>query len=269
MMPSENGKSMRPMADTEKGSEKAFPESLPPGERGKNASGNDAFTPRGKKEAAASGENPETGAFETVLRTHLPPEPLARLKKARIGIAGAGGLGSNVAQHLTRSGIGALVVADFDTVSASNLNRQFYFPDQIGQPKVEALKANLLRIHPQLVFTGHALRLDRETLLSVFQDCDLVVEALDEAKTKALFVETLAAKGIPLVAASGIGGYGAPDSLSVRRFGRNLVVVGDGRTPSDTRIPPMSPRVGIAAAMQADLVLFHLIGTLISTEDMP
>ncbi|MDY0163404.1 hypothetical protein, partial [Desulfobotulus sp.] len=70
---------MRPMPDTEEGSEKAFPESLTP-----------ALSQRER-------EKKEADSFETGLRTHLPPEPLARLKRACIGIAGAGGLGSNVA----------------------------------------------------------------------------------------------------------------------------------------------------------------------------
>ena len=52
-----------------------------------------------------------------------------------VGIAGAGGLGSNVAPALVRSGVGKLIIADYDTVSESNLNRQFYFANQIGRPK--------------------------------------------------------------------------------------------------------------------------------------
>ena len=59
------------------------------------------------------------------------------LKKFRVGIAGAGGLGSNCAVALARSGVGTLVIADFDTVEASNLSRQYYFTDQIGMMKTK------------------------------------------------------------------------------------------------------------------------------------
>lgn len=197
------------------------------------------------------------------LGVHLPPAIQERLRLARIGIAGAGGLGSNVAQHLTRSGIGTLVVVDFDTVCATNLNRQFYFPDQVGQPKVVALKENLTRICPSLCCEDHCLRLDRDNAFLLFQGCDLVVEALDKAAAKALLVNSLVAQGLVVIAASGIGGYGAPDSFFVRSLGKNLVVVGDGHSPSDQFVPPMSPRVGIAAAMQADLVLKYLVGTCV------
>ncbi|MGB4572405.1 MAG: ThiF family adenylyltransferase, partial [Rectinemataceae bacterium] len=62
-------------------------------------------------------------------------EMRAVFAKARVGIAGAGGLGSNCAAALVRSGIGALVVVDFDVVSEANLDRQFYFHDQVGRPK--------------------------------------------------------------------------------------------------------------------------------------
>lgn len=200
------------------------------------------------------------------LSDHLPSTLRTRLRLARIGIAGAGGLGSNVAQHLTRSGIGTLVVVDFDIVCATNLNRQFYFPDQVGQPKVVALKENLTRICPSLCYEDHCLRLDRNNTFLLFQGCDLVVEALDEAVAKAHLVDSLLAQGVMVIAASGIGGYGAPENFSVRSLGKNLFIVGDGHTPSDQFVPPMSPRVGIAAAMQADLVLQYLVGTCISKE---
>ena len=77
---------------------------------------------------------------------YLTPAERAVLERARIGIAGAGGLGSNCAMHLVRAGVRRLVVADFDVVGESNLNRQFFFRDQLGMKKVAALKANLLRI---------------------------------------------------------------------------------------------------------------------------
>ena len=72
------------------------------------------------------------------------------LEKAKIGVAGLGGLGSNVLSHLVRAGIRRFVAADFDVVSASNLNRQFFFADQVGRKKTEALAENLRRIAPDL-----------------------------------------------------------------------------------------------------------------------
>ena len=84
------------------------------------------------------------------LAATLKPEQLDTIQLTPIGIAGLGGLGSNVACHLVRSGFSRLILADFDRVEVSNLNRQVYFPDQLGLLKTEALAENLLRIQPGL-----------------------------------------------------------------------------------------------------------------------
>ena len=65
------------------------------------------------------------------------------LKKFRVGIAGAGGLGSNCAIALARSGVGTIVLSDFDVIEEPNLNRQYYFIDQVGMMKTVALKENI------------------------------------------------------------------------------------------------------------------------------
>ncbi len=88
--------------------------------------------------------------WKNVMDEHLPESLQTKLSNATIGIAGAGGLGSNCAVLLTRTGIGHLVIVDHDIVSVSNLNRQQYLPSHIGMPKVEALKEVLLNINPGL-----------------------------------------------------------------------------------------------------------------------
>ena len=69
-----------------------------------------------------------------------------KLSNAAVAICGLGGLGSNIAVALARAGVGELLLLDFDTVDMSNLNRQQYFPDQLGQPKAHALKTGTLFI---------------------------------------------------------------------------------------------------------------------------
>ena len=66
-----------------------------------------------------------------------------KLKASSVGIAGIGGLGSNAAVALARAGIGRLTLVDFDNVEKTNLDRQYYFLDQVGKPKVEALRDNI------------------------------------------------------------------------------------------------------------------------------
>ena len=127
--------------------------------------------------------------------TYLTPSERAVLEAARVGIAGAGGLGSNCAMHLVRAGVRHLTVVDFDVVNESNLNRQFFFRDQLGLKKVEALKANLLRIDPDADIRSVDLRLDAASARETFADCDIVVEAFDVVEAKAMLVAALAPSG--------------------------------------------------------------------------
>lgn len=140
---------------------------------------------------------------------------------ARIGIAGAGGLGSNLAMNLVRSGVGPLKIVDMDAVEASNLNRQFFFHDQIGQPKVQALKDNLLRIDPQAQLQVEQVRLTEDNCEAVFSGCSIVVEAVDVAATKKLLFERFAGDKL-FIAASGVAGSEV-STIYGRRLGRAWV----------------------------------------------
>ena len=191
---------------------------------------------------------------------YLTPAERAVLEKVRIGVAGAGGLGSNRAMHLVRSGIRHLVVADFDVVGESNLNRQFFFRDQLGMKKVDALKANLLRIDPEADVQAVDVRLDAASTRELFEDCDIVVEAFDAVEAKTMILSTLMPLGMRLVTASGLAGWGKSNAMRVRKMGANVVVVGDGETGVATDVAPASPRVGIAAAMEANTVVAWLLG---------
>ena len=191
--------------------------------------------------------------------TYLTPEERAVLESARVGIAGAGGLGSNCAMHLVRAGVQHLTVVDFDVVNESNLNRQFFFRDQLGQKKVEALKENLLRIDPDADIRAVDMRLDASSAREVFADCDIVVEAFDVVDAKVMLVSSFASLGKKLVTASGLAGWGRSNEMRVRKMG-NIVAVGDGETAVGANAAPASPRVGIAAAMQANSVVAMLLG---------
>ena len=107
----------------------------------------------------------------------------------RIGIAGAGGLGSNVAFNLVRTGVDKLKIVDFDEVDHSNLNRQFYFKDQVGHRKVRALYENLKRINPSIDITIVDRKLEKENINEIFSDCDIIVEAFDKNIYKSMLIE--------------------------------------------------------------------------------
>ena len=191
--------------------------------------------------------------------TYLTPSERAVLEAARVGIAGAGGLGSNCAMHLVRAGVRHLTVVDFDVVNESNLNRQFFFRDQLGLKKVEALKANLLRIDPEADIRAVDMRLDASSVREVFADSDIVVEAFDAVAAKAMILGAFVGTGRKLVTASGLAGWGRSNAIRARRLGADVVAIGDGETSVGAGAAPVSPRVGIAAAMEANAVVSILL----------
>ena len=181
------------------------------------------------------------------------------LEKAKIGVAGLGGLGSNVLAHLVRAGVRRFVAADFDVVSASNLNRQFFFADQVGRKKTDALAENLRRINPDAELDFHDLRLTAENTREFFTGCDVVAEAFDKADAKTMLIGALANSGIPVVAASGLAGFGKSNDIRLRKAGKNLYLIGDLVSGISAELAPASPRVGIAAAMEANTVVAILL----------
>ncbi len=179
------------------------------------------------------------------------------LSKFRIGIAGAGGLGSNCAVALSRSGIGTLVISDFDVIEPSNLNRQYYFTDQVGDLKTAALKKNISRINPDTTVIAHTEKLNERNIPVIFAGCDIIVEAFDRDEMKEMLVETVLTlmPGVPVVIASGLAGWGNNEAIHFRKVDETLYVCGDESTPSDDEHPPLAPRVGIVANMQANTVI--------------
>jgi sulfur carrier protein ThiS adenylyltransferase len=179
------------------------------------------------------------------------------LRKFRVGIAGAGGLGSNCAAALARSGIGALVIADYDIIEPANLNRQYYFTDQVGLAKCDALKDNLRRINPSVTVITHKTRLTPENIPGIFSGCDVIVEAFDQALEKVMLAETVQQKlpETPLIVGSGMAGWGNTGLLKSRKIDEQLYVCGDESSEVSEELPPMAPRVGIVSNMQANLVV--------------
>ena len=177
-------------------------------------------------------------------------------------MAGLGGLGSTVAVALVRTGIGKLVLADFDVVEPSNLNRQQYTVDQIGQYKTEALVANLRRVNPYVALQCHTVRLDAGNIGTIFAAADVLVEAFDTVAAKAMLMRAFPKQRpqVPVVAVSGLAGFGPGNNIRVRRVAANLYLVGDEESAAQPGMGLMAPRVGVAASLQANAVLRILLG---------
>lgn len=180
----------------------------------------------------------------------------------KIGIAGCGGLGSNCAVALVRTGIKHMVIADYDIIDESNLNRQYYFLNQVGRKKVFALRDNLMAIEPDVNIEVFDTRLDESNLIKIYGQCDIIVEAFDEASQKQMIIETFLSE-MPekkIISGVGLAGFGNNNLLKTSRFG-NLYICGDNISEVSELNPPLAPRVGIVANMQANQVLEILLST--------
>ena len=184
-----------------------------------------------------------------------------KLKGSFVGVAGAGGLGSNIAMALARAGVGHLLIIDFDRVEASNLNRQYFFLDQVGDLKVEALKKNIQRAVNGCDVDMINRKLEKGFMADPFRDVDVVVEALDLASTKVSFIEEilLGLPGKPIVAASGVAGIGGSERIRQQRYD-DLYIVEDPQALSSEEDVLLCPKVGQFAHHQANIVLEILVG---------
>lgn len=197
--------------------------------------------------------------FELSIQKFYTPEELDILQHAVIGILGAGGIGSNCAISLARSGIRHFIIDDMDTVELSNLNRQSYFPQQVGAYKVDALTEILTHINPNITVEKYTDFLTKDTMLQHFSNAHILVEAFDKVESKVDFFSAISDVTVPCIMISGIAGIGKSDELGVTKMGDNLYIVGDKHS-SITDECPYAPRVAIAANKQADIVLALLLG---------
>ena len=184
-----------------------------------------------------------------------------KLKKAKVCILGLGGLGSNVAVLLARSGIGYLKLIDFDVVEVSNLNRQQYRISHIGIKKTEAIKTIIKEINPFVEIDTLDIKVDRENILSVVEDIEIVVEAFDRAETKAMAIEELLTnKNKIVISASGMAGLGSANEVITRKIKENFYLIGDNYSDYEEYSGIMSTRVMLCAAHQANMVLRIILG---------
>lgn len=182
----------------------------------------------------------------------LTQAQLDALHNAHVAIVGLGGLGSNIAVALTRLGVGQLYLYDFDRVELSNLNRQYYFLDDVGEYKADALVKHLRRINPYADLHAQAVRVTQENIPALLSDCDLICEALDDAAAKAMLVSTVLStwSDKKLIAASGIAGFGKAEEITSKKITKNLYLCGDGSSDFHD-LPLCGARVALCAMQQA------------------
>lgn len=214
---------------------------------------------------AEKGVMPKKDELEMLMCARHTPKLHNCFKKAKVGIAGCGGLGSNIAISLARSGIGKLVIADFDIVEPTNLNRQQYFVKHLGMLKTDALKGLIADINPYVEVETVNRKINESNAIEVFGSCNIVCEAFDNPVSKAVLVNTLLEQSsdIKVVSGSGMAGIEDCNLIKTKKIGQRLVICGDGISEAKEGAGLMAPRVAVCAGHQANAVLRILSGNAI------
>ena len=193
----------------------------------------------------------------------FPEEMRTKLRNARVAVAGLGGLGSTIAVMLARSGVGELLLVDFDTVDVTNLNRQMYLIPQLGKPKAEALPEILYQINPYLTYRSMCIKVTPDNVKELFSEYPIVCEAFDKPDQKAMLVRELLMQCPKTIVVSGNGMAGYADANEIRtcQVMKRLYVCGDQSTDVGNGIGLIAPRVAVCAAHEANKVLQLIMQT--------
>ena len=193
----------------------------------------------------------------------FPEEMQTKLRNARVAVAGLGGLGSNIAVMLARSGVGELLLVDFDTVDVTNLNRQMYLIPQLGKPKAEALPEILYQINPYLTYRSVCIKVTPENVKELFSEYPIVCEAFDKPDQKAMLVRELLMQcpETTVVSGNGMAGYADANEIRTCQVMKRLYVCGDQSTDAGNGIGLIAPRVAVCAAHEANKVLQLIMQT--------
>lgn len=186
---------------------------------------------------------------------------IGKLKNAKVAILGLGGLGSNTAMNLARSGVGHIKVIDFDIVDPSNINRQNYFLDQISMNKSQATLDNLKRVNPYIKVESLNVYLDENNYDEYLSDVDIIVEAFDNPVCKAditrFFMSNYESifREKYLVASSGMAGYYKSNIIRTKQLKERIYMCGDFKNSACEFNGLMAPRVSIVAGHQSNCVI--------------
>ena len=204
-----------------------------------------------------SGEEIERYARHLVLRDIGGPGQ-QKLKKARVLVIGAGGLGAPLLQYLAAAGVGAIGIVDDDRVALSNLQRQvIHATEDVGRLKTDSARSAIARLNPHVLVEAHSMRLDETNARSVIAAYDIVADGSDNFATRYLVSDSCFFEKRPLVTAA-LGGFDASlTTLRPHETGK------DGKpNPTYRCLFPEPPPPGVAPACEDAGVLGALAGVV-------
>lgn len=207
------------------------------------------------------GVMPGKEELKSLMAARHTPLVYEKVCNASVAIAGLGGLGSNVAISLARTGVGKLLLVDYDIVEPSNLNRQSYYIRHLGMYKTEALYEQIKEINPFITVDIKTVKVTQKNVLSLFGSYDIVCEAFDNAQAKAMLVNEilLNTDNIKVVCASGMAGFDSSNLIKTQKCMKNLYVCGDFENEASKGNGLMAPRVQICAGHEANMILRLLL----------
>lgn len=147
----------------------------------------------------------------------LGEEAIRRLLQSHVAVFGVGGVGAACVEALARGGVGRLTLVDDDTVSPSNINRQFpALHSTIGLPKAQVMKSRCMDINPGIQVDVRQMFYCQETADQVdLSQFDYIVDAIDTVSAKILLIESAHRAGIPIISALGAGNKMDPTRFQV------------------------------------------------------
>lgn len=200
-----------------------------------------------------------------MLLAQIGREGQEKLLAARVLIVGMGGLGSPVAMYLAASGVGHLVLTDFDVVELSNLQRQIiHHTDDVGENKVESARAAILDLNPEIDVTALAYALEGDELDDAIAAADVVVDACDNFESRFDMNARCWRLGTPLVSGAAMRMEGQVSVFDPRDPAspcyRCLYSDESAEGEACSQVGVLAPLLGIVGSIQASEAMKLVVG---------
>ncbi len=159
---------------------------------------------------------------QSLIRTEMVfgKKALSNFQRATVAVTGLGGVGSAAVEVLVRSGIGNIIITDFDILSESDINRQLIASyDTIGRYKTDVLTERAKSINPHVKITAYKDFLDENNRQTVLRNCDFIIDAIDSLGPKTGLIEYAYHKRIPIISCMGAGNRIDPAKIKIADIG--------------------------------------------------
>lgn len=182
-----------------------------------------------------------------------------RLFESRVFVAGAGGLGSPVLYYLAAAGVGEIVVADFDLVDESNLNRQILHGEsRLSMPKVESAKMTLSALNPEIKVTAFFEKIDESSAEKMAKGSDIIVDCMDNFSARYVLNDYSQKAEIPLVHGA-VSGFSGQATFVVPKKTACLSCIFPNVSTAD-KTPVMGFTAGVIGSIEAGEAVKYLCG---------